>query len=57
MKPIYHYSTVSEALDELNELGFTYDYIHQSDIINKPTEHQVKHVYRYEEILIQAIQR
>jgi hypothetical protein len=26
MKPIYHYSTVSEALDELNELGFTYDY-------------------------------
>jgi hypothetical protein len=49
MKPIYHYSTVSEALDELNELGFTYDYnIHQSDIINKPTEHQVKHVYRYE---------
>jgi hypothetical protein len=53
MKPIYHYSTVSEALDELNELGFTYDYIHQSDIINKPTEHQVKHVYRYEEILIQ----
>jgi hypothetical protein len=49
MKPIYHYSTVSEALDELNELGFTYDYnIHQSDIIHKPTEHQVKHVYRYE---------
>jgi hypothetical protein len=47
MKPIYHYSTVSEALDELNELGFTYDYnIHQSDIIHKPTEHQVKHVYR-----------
>jgi hypothetical protein len=29
MKPIYHYSTVSEALDELNELGFTYD-IHPS---------------------------
>lgn len=49
MKPIYHYSTVSEALDELNQLGFTYDYnIHQEDIIQKPTEHQVKHVYRYE---------
>jgi hypothetical protein len=32
----------------MNELGFTYDYHHQSDIINKPTEHQVKHVYRYE---------
>ena len=49
MKPIYHYSTVSEALDELNELGFTYDYnINQEDIIKKPAEHQVKHVYRYE---------
>jgi hypothetical protein len=36
MKPIYHYSTVSEALDELMN-GFTYDYnIHQSDIIHKP---------------------
>lgn len=49
MKPIYHYSTVSEALDELYELGFTYDYnINQEDIIKKPAEHQVKHVYRYE---------
>jgi hypothetical protein len=49
MKPIYHYATVSEALNQLNELGFTYDYnIHQNDIIKKPAEHQVKHVYRYE---------
>ncbi|WP_339920250.1 hypothetical protein [uncultured Flavobacterium sp.] len=49
MKPIYHYSTVSEALDELKELGFSYDYnINQEDIIKKPAEHQVKHVYRYE---------
>jgi hypothetical protein len=33
----------------LNELGFTYDYIISINrIINKPTEHQVKHVYRYE---------
>jgi hypothetical protein len=38
MKPIYHYSTVSEALDELNELGFTYDYnIHQKTLLRNPT--------------------
>jgi hypothetical protein len=43
MKPIYHYSTVSEALDELNELGFTDYNIHQEDIIQK-AEYQVKHV-------------
>ncbi|SEA49665.1 hypothetical protein SAMN05443667_10511 [Flavobacterium gillisiae] len=49
MKPIYHYSTVSEALDELKELDFTYDYnIYQDEIIKNPAEHQVKHVYRYE---------
>jgi hypothetical protein len=34
MKPIYHYSTVSEALDELNELGFTYDYINRILLTN-----------------------
>lgn len=49
MKPIYHYLSVSEALDELKELGFTYDYnINQEDIIKKPADHQVHHVYRYE---------
>ena len=49
MKPIYHYSTVSEALDNLNEMGFTYDFnIHDEDIIKNPHEYQIKHIYRYE---------
>jgi hypothetical protein len=49
MKPIYRYSTVPEAFNVWNELGFTYDYnIHQEGIIHKPAQHQIKHIYRYE---------
>jgi hypothetical protein len=35
MKPIYHYATVSEALNQLNELGFTYDYTYTRMILLK----------------------
>lgn len=49
MKRIYHYATVSEALDELNENGFTYDFnLHEEDIINNPEKYEIQHVYRYE---------
>lgn len=49
MKPIYHYTTVSKALDELSELRFTYDYnIYQTDFIINSAERKVKLVYRYE---------
>jgi hypothetical protein len=49
MRPLYHYSTVSEALDNLNEMGFSYDFnIHEDEIVNNPHMHEVKHVYRYE---------
>ncbi len=49
MKPIYHYSTVIEALNNLNKMGFTYDYnTHANEITSNPHIHDVEHVYRYE---------
>ena len=49
MKPIYHYTTVIEALEDLKGKGFTYDFnIHNDDIKANPHKYQVKHVYRYE---------
>ncbi|MFT5964419.1 MAG: hypothetical protein ACI9L6_001156 [Flavobacterium sp.] len=51
MRPIYHYSDVSEALDSLTKMGFTYDYnIHEHEIENTPHIHEVKQMYRYEDI-------
>ena len=49
MKPTYHYTTVIEALEDLKEKGFTYDFnIHQDDIKSNPHKFEVNHVYRYE---------
>jgi hypothetical protein len=49
MKNIYHYASVSKALDELNELGFTYDFnLHEEDIPKNPDKYEIVHVYRYE---------
>jgi hypothetical protein len=49
MRPIYHYSTVSEALENLTKMGFTHDYnIYEHEIIKEPDIHEVKHVFRYE---------
>lgn len=49
MKRIYHYATVAEALDDLNENGFTYDFnLHEEDIKKNPHKYEIIHVYRYE---------
>lgn len=49
MERIYHYSTVSEALDDLNEKGFTYDFnLHEDDIKTNPHKYEIEHIYRYE---------
>lgn len=46
---MYHYATVSKALEELNEKGFTIDFnILESRIINNPGDFEIVHVYRYE---------
>ncbi len=49
MSHIYHYATVSKALDDLNEKGFTFDFnLHEDDIIKNPHQYEIEHIYRYE---------
>lgn len=49
MSNMYHYATVSKALDDLNEMGFTYDFnIHEDDIVKNPSHYEIQHIYRYE---------
>jgi len=48
-KQRYHYTTVSKALEELKEKGFTIDFnIQESKIINNPRDFEIVHIYRYE---------
>lgn len=49
MKNIYHYASVSKALEELKQKGFSYDFnLHEDHIIANPTDYEIMHVYRYE---------
>lgn len=49
MTRMYHYATVSKALDQLNEKGFTCDFNLNNDAIKKnPEKFEIVHVYRYE---------
>ena len=46
---MYHYATVSTALDELKEKGYTVDFNSQEKrIINSPAEFTIEHLYYYE---------
>ncbi len=46
---MYHYATVSKALKELAEKGFTVDFnVLENRIINSPDDFEIVHVYRYE---------
>lgn len=48
-RQMYHYATVSKALQELAEKGFTTDFNLEEDRIKSRTEDfTVEHVYRYE---------
>lgn len=46
---MYHYATVSKALEELKEKGFTYDFnLNEAAIIAHPENYEIVHIYRYE---------
>ena len=48
-RQMYHYATVSKALEELKEKGFTTDFNLQEDkIISNPDNYEISHIYRYE---------
>ena len=46
---MYHYATVSQALAELAEKGFTKDFNLEEDRIKQnPDQFEIVHIYRYE---------
>lgn len=48
-RQMYHYATVSKALQELAEKGFTVDFNLEEDRIKKNLEEfEIVHIYRYE---------
>ncbi len=48
-RQMYHYATVSKALDELKQKGFTTDFNLEEDrIVNNPDDFEIVHIYRYE---------
>lgn len=48
-RQMYHYATVSKALEELKEKGFTTDFNLQEDrIIDHQEDFEISHIYRYE---------
>jgi hypothetical protein len=50
---MYHYATVSKALDELNENGFTYDFnLHEQDIAKNRKNMRLNTFTAMKEILI-----
>ncbi len=50
----FHYATVSEAISELRQKGFTHDFNLQMDCLEcdgvcfRPKDFEIVHVYRYE---------
>jgi hypothetical protein len=48
-RQMYHYATVSKALDELKEKGFTVDFNLEDDRIRDcGDDFEIVHIYRYE---------
>lgn len=48
-RQMYHYATVSKALQELNEKGYTTDFNLEEDRIKmNKDDFEIEHIYRYE---------
>ena len=48
-RQMYHYATVSKALEELAEKGYKIDYnLREEEIINSPQNFTIEEIYRYE---------
>ena len=49
MSKIYHYASVADALEQLKEKGYTYDFnINEEEIEKNPDHFEISHIYRYE---------
>ena len=49
METRYHYTTVINALKELNEKGYFIDYnLLENEIINHPNNYKITDIYRYD---------
>ncbi|WP_136666482.1 hypothetical protein [Flavobacterium sp. H122] len=45
----YNYADTSNALKELQEMGFIYDYnIHHDEFLKNPHDFEIVHIFRYE---------
>lgn len=48
-RQMYHYATVSKALDELAQKGFSTDFnLDEKRIVDHPNDFEIVHIYRYE---------
>ncbi len=48
-RQMYHYATVSKALEELAQKGFTTDFnLDEKRIVDHPDDFEIVHIYRYE---------
>ncbi|WP_297334793.1 hypothetical protein [Flavobacterium sp.] len=48
-RQMYHYATVSKALEELAQKGFTTDFnLEEERIVNHCEDFTIEHIYRYE---------
>lgn len=48
-RQMYHYATVTKALKDLKDKGFTTDFnLDESRIVNNPSDFSIEHIYRYE---------